>query len=79
MFSLFLLLKRYFALSKYRYYYHYPSVTPFHNNQPRYYRKEDTTGQWVRYHYKTEEHSSPSAATAAVAVAAAAVAIVARA
>ena len=33
----------------------YPSVTLFHNNLPRYYRKDDSTGQWVRFHYKHEE------------------------
>ena len=55
----------------------YPSVTVFHNNQPRYYRKEVSTGQWVRFHYKEEQQSTASAsgvspAAAAVAVAAAA-------
>ena len=40
----------------------YPSVTLFHNNLPRYYRKDDSTGQWVRYHYK-EEHSALSTPT----------------
>jgi hypothetical protein len=33
----------------------YPSVTLFHNNLPRYYRKDDASGQWVRFHYKHEE------------------------
>ena len=53
----------------------YPSVTVFHNNQPRYYRKEVPTGQWVRFHYKEEQQSTASGvspAAAAVAVAAAA-------
>ena len=55
----------------------YPSVTVFHNNQPRYYRKEVSTGQWVRFHYKEEQQSTAAAsgvspAAAAVAVAAAA-------
>ena len=26
----------------------YPSVTVFHNNMPRYYKKDDVTGQWIR-------------------------------
>ena len=53
----------------------YPSVTVFHNNQPRYYRKEVPTGQWVRFHYKEEQQATASGvspAAAAVAVAAAA-------
>ena len=33
----------------------YPSVTLFHNNLPRYYRKDGATGQWIRFHYKHEE------------------------
>ncbi len=33
----------------------YPSVTLFHNNLPRYYRKDDVTGQWMRYQ-KEEVH-----------------------
>jgi hypothetical protein len=30
-------------------------VTLFHNNLPRYYRKDDVTGQWLRYQ-KEEVH-----------------------
>ena len=33
----------------------YPAVTLFHNNLPRYYRKDDVTGQWLRYQ-KEEVH-----------------------
>ena len=35
----------------------YPSVTLFHSNLPRYYRKDDASGQWMRY--QKEEVGSP--------------------
>ena len=32
----------------------YPSVSLFHNNLPRLYRKDDLSGQWLRYQKEPE-------------------------
>ena len=47
----------------------YPAVTIFHNNCPRYYRKDGVSGLWIRIHHKEEATSGPN--TAAIAAAAA--------
>ena len=38
----------------------YPSVSIFGSNQPRLYRKDDITGQWVRYNKEPEGWGSPA-------------------
>jgi len=37
----------------------YPSVTVFHNNMPRYYKKDNVTGQWIRYTKEIEALHPP--------------------
>jgi len=45
----------------------YPSVTVFHNNMPRYYKKDDVTGQWISRYTKEVEalHAPPPVTTTA--------------
>ncbi len=45
----------------------YPAVTIFHNNSPRYYRKDSVSGHWIRVHHKEESTVNNTMAIAAAA------------